>query len=406
MSGFRAGRPIAAALLLALLSAAPARAEYLLHAGDSLNVSILGHEGLARQVTIDMDGQVHLPLLGEVAAGGRPLAEVRAEIISGYSGAIYRASEVARGDVTRTIDSGAVSVEIAEYRPVHVFGDVENPGTLAFRPGISVLQAIASVGGLGQTVEQEGGNEVALMRLQAQAETLKKQIELDRGEIARMRADVRNLLVRSAPDTGEDAAATDDSDVTDSWAYARRRSRELRDEQTEATVRRLTTRLEILQAQEEGAMKAVELDADRVKSLEETAQLRHVDEQTLLQARQGLVLSTSRALEISAERGDIEVELSRLSLSDGIADQVEIARSLGEIERREGEVQIALVELRGVSMQIEQLGITAPDLIAEPRYVVFRDGARGWAQFDADPQTKLEPGDVIRVRLDYREITE
>jgi polysaccharide export outer membrane protein len=396
-----------AVLTALLLTAQTSTAAYLLHPGDMLTVSVLGHGDLERRVVIDMDGRIFLPLLGELSAGGKTLLALREEIVSGYSATIYRGGAA---DDIQTISPNAVLVEINEYRPVHVLGDVSRPGELAFRPGDSVLKAVAGAGGFGHTVGSSEGNEIAALRLGAQADTLRRRIDLDRDAIGRLRDDVRNMLPRAAstaPAAGEvETNAEGAPDASESWTFARKKARELRDEQTAATIRRLRNRLEILEAQEAGAAQIVELDEGRVESLEETAQLRFVDEQTLMQARQALVMSTSRALEISAARGDIEVELSRLALSDEISDQIEIANAMDQIRSMEDALQISLMELQGILVQIRQLGISSPELIAEPAFIIYRDSPDGLKRLEAEPQTMLEPGDVIDVRLKYRDMAE
>ncbi len=398
---------IPAVLTALLLTAQTSTAAYLLHPGDKLTVSVLGRGDLERHVVIDMDGRIFLPLLGELSAGGKTLLALREEIASSYSETIYRGG--AANDI-QTISPDAVLVEIDEYRPVHVLGDVSRPGELAFRPGDSVLKAVAGAGGFGRTVGTAEGNEIEAFRLGTRADTLKRRIDLDRDAIGRLREDVRNMLPRAAftaPAAGEVEANADDApDASESWTSARKRARELRDERTAATIQRLRNRLKILEAQEAGAAQVVELDEGRVESLEATAQLRFVDEQTLMQARQALVMSTSRALEISAARGDIEIELSRLALSDEISDQIEIANAIDQIRSMEDALQISLMELQGISLQIRQLGISSPDLIAEPAFIIYRDSPGAWKKMEAEPQTMLEPGDVIDVRLKYRDVAE
>lgn len=40
-----------------------------------------------------------------------------------------------------------VTVEIAAYRPIYLFGEVEKPGEYPYKPGVGVLAAIALAGG-------------------------------------------------------------------------------------------------------------------------------------------------------------------------------------------------------------------------------------------------------------------
>ena len=50
-----------------------------------------------------------------------------------------------RGDFLRDPN---VTVRVTTYRPVSVLGGVVNPGNLVYRPGMTVLAAIAAAGGL------------------------------------------------------------------------------------------------------------------------------------------------------------------------------------------------------------------------------------------------------------------
>jgi exopolysaccharide production protein ExoF len=49
------------------------------------------------------------------------------------------------------IDKPAASVEIAEFRPVFVSGDVQTPGRYPYLPGLTVLKAISLAGGMRQS---------------------------------------------------------------------------------------------------------------------------------------------------------------------------------------------------------------------------------------------------------------
>ena len=45
------------------------------------------------------------------------------------------------------IDPEEITVDIAEYRPVYVSGDVSKPGELGYRVGMTVRQVVALAGG-------------------------------------------------------------------------------------------------------------------------------------------------------------------------------------------------------------------------------------------------------------------
>lgn len=114
---------------------APGGAEYRLHAGDVLDVSVWKEEELQKpKVVISPDGRFSFPLAGQVQASGRTLAEVRQDI------------EVR---LKKYIPDPVVTVGLAEVggNVAYVIGQVSKPGAFIMNPQINVLQALALAGG-------------------------------------------------------------------------------------------------------------------------------------------------------------------------------------------------------------------------------------------------------------------
>lgn len=122
------------AAVLALCTSEPARAAYRLDAGDVVEVSVLGVQDYRRRVTVDVDGAVALPLVGEVPAAGLAVVELRRRITEGLVAG-------------RAIKDPNVTVELVEYRPFYVAGDVARPGAIPYRPGLTARIAVALAGG-------------------------------------------------------------------------------------------------------------------------------------------------------------------------------------------------------------------------------------------------------------------
>src|SRR5262245_52729325 len=71
-------------VVLALLQSVSAlRAEYRLDSGDVVEVSVFGVADFKRRTTVNVDGDISLPLLGDVRATGLTLAELRTKVKSG-----------------------------------------------------------------------------------------------------------------------------------------------------------------------------------------------------------------------------------------------------------------------------------------------------------------------------------
>ncbi|MGY2047791.1 polysaccharide biosynthesis/export family protein [Methylobacterium sp. JK268] len=138
------------AIWLSAALVAPARLraeEYRLQVGDTLELSVAGL-ALQRRMTIDVDGRISLPLVGEVEAGGRTVSEL-ADYVRREMPTKYLNVRTAEGkDQMTVIEGQEISIYVAEYVPVYVNGDVSRPGDQRFRPGMTVRQAISLAGGI------------------------------------------------------------------------------------------------------------------------------------------------------------------------------------------------------------------------------------------------------------------
>ena len=147
-------------LLLAGLwtSLAKAAEPYLLGPSDKIQVRVVEWRPgrgdylewipLNGEYTVGPSGLVLLPLVGEVRAQGLTPAALANAIASGLQARIGM------------LNPPNASVEIVQYRPIYVIGEVERPGEYPFRPGLDVLQAISLAGGLYRL------SEAGLLRLE------------------------------------------------------------------------------------------------------------------------------------------------------------------------------------------------------------------------------------------------
>ncbi len=140
-----AALPIAFSLTF-MCSARLANAEYMLGAGDVLEITVAGFSDLRNRTTVNPDGEINVPFVGLVRAEGLTLREVRQRVAQTLPERIFqrRPSDATSGTVMVQPDD--ISVSVAEYRPVYVAGDVPKPGEYPFRPGMTVRQAVVLAG--------------------------------------------------------------------------------------------------------------------------------------------------------------------------------------------------------------------------------------------------------------------
>lgn len=96
---------------------------------------------------VQPNGMITIPILGNIAADGVPLAQISKNIIEYYSDLFKRPS--------------SASVTISERRPVFIVGPVAHPGTYTFTRGMTPLHLIALAGGLAKPSVSCAGSDQA-----------------------------------------------------------------------------------------------------------------------------------------------------------------------------------------------------------------------------------------------------
>lgn len=113
---------------------AVAPAEYQLGAGDEVRVIAYGLDSFSNNYTVSDGGFLSLPLIGDVVAGGQSVGQVQGAIVAQLA-------------EKRILNNPVVNVQVNQYRPFFVIGEVKKPGEYPFRPGTSVLNAVSMAGG-------------------------------------------------------------------------------------------------------------------------------------------------------------------------------------------------------------------------------------------------------------------
>jgi polysaccharide export outer membrane protein len=118
--------------------------DYRIGASDLLKISVFGVEELERQARVNSNGQITLPLIGGVMAGGKTIPELEKELAAKYSDGYLQSPQV------------SVFVEEFTSQRVTVEGSVTKPGIYPLTGKTSLLQAIAMAQGLDELADQRG----------------------------------------------------------------------------------------------------------------------------------------------------------------------------------------------------------------------------------------------------------
>jgi protein involved in polysaccharide export with SLBB domain len=110
-----------------------AAAEYRLGSDDKVRITVFNEPNLSGEFSVSSSGILSLPLIGEVKAAGRSMSEVSNEITSRLANGYLR--------------SPHVSIDVLNYRPFYILGEVNKPGEYSYINGLTVQAAVATAQG-------------------------------------------------------------------------------------------------------------------------------------------------------------------------------------------------------------------------------------------------------------------
>lgn len=106
---------------------------YKLDSGDRIQISIFNQPDLSGEYQLDGNGQFSMPLIGSVNAQGATPAELEALLVDRF-----------RPDF---LVNPRIFVQVMNYRPYYLVGEVLGTGPFPYVPGLTYLTAIAKAGG-------------------------------------------------------------------------------------------------------------------------------------------------------------------------------------------------------------------------------------------------------------------
>ncbi|MEM5550501.1 polysaccharide biosynthesis/export family protein [Pseudoalteromonas neustonica] len=115
--------------------------KYLLDTGDIIQIKVYGEDDLSLETKIGRSGKLNYPFLGEIKVSGLTEKSLQQKIYVGL-----------KGDY---LIEPTVYVNVIQYRPFFIHGEVRMPGSYAYQPGMTVNQAIAIAGGFTERASKE-----------------------------------------------------------------------------------------------------------------------------------------------------------------------------------------------------------------------------------------------------------
>ena len=115
--------------------------EYRFGTGDEIRITVFGHEDISGEFTISETGTISLPLAGGLKLGGLTIRQAEQRVI-----------EALKPDY---LLNPKVGIEVLNYRPFYILGEVKDPGSYPYVNGMTVMEAVALGGGFTYRARKE-----------------------------------------------------------------------------------------------------------------------------------------------------------------------------------------------------------------------------------------------------------
>lgn len=367
---------------------------YTLGAGDKLRVLVFNEPDLSGEFTVDSDGGMAMPLIGEVKAAGLTVRQLETAI----------ANTLKRGYMV----DPQVAVEIVETRPFYILGEVRQPGSYPFVNGMTVLNAMALAGGNTVTEQDEIRLLIEVTRAREALELVQKNYWASLAREARLIAERDDKASIAWPE--ELMAVAEDSDVAD-FIDAEQRLFEARRSAIIQETKALRAQIKDIKQE----LAAGEVRIQTTQEERRIIDLQIKDMQTLFDkglARKTQLLDLQRQAagltsQLANDRGALartrrsitqaELDIVRLHnnrLSDVVDNFQLVQTQLSEYETR---LQAARDNLQQNEYKLGDVraSLTAGDA---RQIVITRNTPEGKRDVQATEDTTVLPGDVIRIQ--------
>jgi polysaccharide export outer membrane protein len=107
--------------------------DYHLGPGDKVKITVFNNADVSGEAVLDSGGDIAMPLLGQVPAQNLTVTELQVKITELLN--------------RQYLVDPKVSVEVLNYRPFFILGEVGRPGSYPYIAGVTVRQAVAIGGG-------------------------------------------------------------------------------------------------------------------------------------------------------------------------------------------------------------------------------------------------------------------
>jgi polysaccharide export outer membrane protein len=405
---FTKGGARSALFFCALLSwSIPAKAEYRIEAGDTLEIAIAGMPDWRQRVEVQLDGSISYPLLGTLVVAGLSPSEVRTKIQGILSTKVFRQTTSEGRERVGMLDADQVTANVVEYRPIYVNGDVSKPGVQTYHPLMTVRQTVALCGGYEIMRFRMNNPFLESADFRSDYESLWTEFAKEKVRIWRIRAELGegdNLDQKVLKDVPLPASTISQITRVEAEQLKSRQEDYLHEKEfLRRTIKQAEEHIGVLSESMTTEEEGVQADMQDLRRVTDLFGRGAVAITRITDARRALLWSSTLKLQTTAQwmsqkkqREEVSRQLERLD------DQrrMDLLRELQEAGVRLGQIG---ARLQGVAEKVQYTSLVRSQLVrgsgGKPQIAIIRKGENGWERLVAEEDTELQPGDVVEVAL-------
>lgn len=396
-----AGFLLAASLAMPQLAAA---GDYQLGPLDKLNIRVAEWQtvdgtfrdwsAINGEYSIGPGGTLSVPFVGDMQAAGKTTAE----IASAIGLALQRKLALP--------DKPEASVEMAQFRPFYISGEVQNPGQFPFVPDLTVLKAVSIAGGIRRNADYGPQIEKDLITAKGSYDIYDDQRLRLMVKRARIDADLAGKTTFEVPQEiqGDSRLPTIVADET-AILVSDQKSLKLKLDALDQLKGVLQSEIESLQKKIANQQKQVDLAEQQANSIGPLAQKGLIANARLLSSQQtvtdlqGKILDYETAIltaKQSISKAEQDAIDARNTLSSSLtADRQQTEANLNEAALRVGMQKGLIAQASDPATTAALTGSQEPPLL----YSLVRVADGKTSEIEAKEDTPVLPGDVIKVKL-------
>lgn len=393
-------------------AAAQPSAGYKLQPGDILELSVVGLPDFRSKSVVDPDGKIVLPMMRPTKVAGLDLETVLARVKEELSRKLYQQRGLDGRENVSAISPDAITLVIAEYRPIYLNGDVTQPGQQTYRPGLTVRQAVALAGGYEIMRFRAENPFLKSADLRSDYQTQWLRYVQAQSQIWRLHEELAHLSEQPVPSQSleEMTQAPLPKDQLEQLRNLARQQLDLDKNGLNQelgflrnAVKVADEQIALLKDRKGKDTENVAADDTDYKKLKDFSARGVVPMDRLSESRRLFLYSSTQALQTTVQLTNVTRERDEAQRNIGRYVEKRRAEMLKGLEEATAALTQARSQLQTVSEQLTYTGIIRSQLVrgsgAKPVITVFHSAAAGGGSKIVSEDSPVQPGDTIEVSL-------